>query len=331
MATTTDRKKLLYKISKAYYEDNLTQGEIGKRFGLSRIKVSRLLQQARDEQIVQITILPPEHSNAELERDLEATYGLDEAVILTPSGYTYPTLTQELGLAAAECLVRSLQGNEVLALSWGNTLLSVVDHLAPQNWPDLKVVQMIGGLGRPEADVHGTDLTRRVAQAFGAKPRILAAPGIVSSPAVRDALLTDPQITDTLALAASADVMLVGIGRPTENSVVQQAGILTAEEFSQLQALGAVGDISLRFFQADGRVIDHDVNRRIIGLDLNQIVAAPRVIAAAGGDEKFEVIRAALLGKLVKVLVTDDRTATRLLAEPIVAENTPAATATVSV
>ncbi len=324
MATTADRKKLLFKIAKAYYEDDLTQGQIGKRFGLSRIKVSRLLQQARDEQIVQISIIPPEQSNAELERELEAAYGLDEAVIVTPSAYSHPTLTQEIGLAAAECLVRRLHGNEVLALSWGTTLLAVVDHLTPQNWPNLKVVQILGGLGRPEADVHGTDLTRRLAQALNARPRILAAPGIVSSPAVRDALLTDPQIADTLTLAANADVLLVGIGRPTETSVVQQSGILTAEEFHQLETAGAVGDIALRFFQADGRPIDHEINQRIIGLSLDQIAAAPCIIGVAGGARKFEVIRAALLGKFVNILVTDDQTASRLLTEPLTFEGNSA-------
>ncbi len=311
------RKKLLYKVSRAYYEDHLTQGEIGKRFGLSRIKVSRLLQQARDEQIVQITIIPPQNSNAELERQLESTFGLDEAVIVSPSSYTPPTITQEIGAAAAECLLRCLQGDEVLALSWGNTLLSVVDNIAPQNWPEMKVVQLIGGLGRPEADIHGTDLTRRLAQAFNAKPRILAAPGIVSSEMVRDALLSDLQIADTLDLAAVADVMLVGIGRPTQNSVVVQSGILTANEFHQLEELGVVGDICLRFFTAEGQPLDHEINKRIIGLDLSQIAAAPRVIGAAGGEEKVEVIRAALIGKLVNVLITDDRTAVRLLAQPL--------------
>ncbi|NJN98285.1 MAG: hypothetical protein HC875_31455 [Anaerolineales bacterium] len=82
MTTLTDRKKLLYKIAKAYYEENLTQEEIGKLFGLSRIKISRLLQQARDERIVHITIIPPAESNVELERELAARYDLDEWSLL---------------------------------------------------------------------------------------------------------------------------------------------------------------------------------------------------------------------------------------------------------
>lgn len=313
MPTDPDRTKLLYKIARAYYQDGLTQEQIGERLGLSRIKVSRLLRQAREEQVVQILIVPPQDSTVELERELEAAYGLDEAIVLSPSAHDEATVARELGLAAVDCLVRSLQGCTVLGLTWGSTLLSVVEALPRQNWPDLRVVQMLGGLGRPEADVYGADLVHRAAQALGAKARLLAAPGIVANRMVRDALLGDPQIAETLRVAARADIALVGIGRPTPGSVVMQAGILTQEEFDRLQVQGAVGDIALRFFDRHGQVVEHELNDRIIGLDLDQIRRIPRVIGVAGGTQKLGVIRAALVGKLVHVLVTDDRTAVRLL------------------
>lgn len=313
MAVEGEYKKLLYKLAKAYYEDGLTQSQIGKRFGLSRIKVSRLLHQAREEKLIQINIIPPGKSNADLERALEVAYGLDEAVIVSPNGYEKQIIVHELGPAAADLLLRCLKGDEVLAISWGSTLLSVVEALPVKNWPQMKVVQIMGGLGRPEAEVHGTDIARRMAQAFGAKPRLLAAPGIVSSKMVRDALLADPQISDTLALVAKADIAVVGIGVPVPDSVVMQAGALLPEEVTQLKAKRAVGDIALRFFDAGGRAIQHELNDRLIGLDLDQIRRIPRVIGVAGGVEKLEVIRAALRGKLINVLVTDDRIAIRLL------------------
>lgn len=313
MATVTDRKKLLYKIAKAYYEDNLTQEEIGKLFGVSRIKVSRLLQQARDERIVQVTIIPPVESNVELERELAAQYGLDEVIIVSPSSYDKTILTRELGPATVDYLLRCLQGDEVLSISWGTTLLSVIEALSVQSWPEMKIVQMLGGLGRPESETYGADLVHRMALAFNAKPRLISAPGIVNSKLVRDALLDDHQIASTLALAAQADVALVGIGRPTPDSVVMQSGILTEGEFAELQSCGAVGDIALRFFDASGRPIQHEICDRMIGLDLDQIRKIPRVIGAAGGEAKVEVIRAALRGKLINVLVTDERTALSLL------------------
>lgn len=311
-----DRLRLLYKVARAYYVDNLTYEQIGQRLGFSRTKVARLLKQAQDEKIVQIIITPPQNLNTELEQRLEAAYGLDEVVIVTPASYEQEAVLQALGPAIAECLVRCLKGSEVLDLTWGTAVLAAVDALPIQNWPDLTVVQMLGGLGKPEADVHGADLTRRTAQAFRARPRLLSSPGIVNSKLVRDALLADAQIADTLALAEQAAVALVGIGKPTPGSVVLRSGILTETELKELEARGAVGDIALRFFDANGKTIEHEINSRIIGLDLDQIKKIPRVIGAAGGEEKFEAVRGALRGKLIDVLITDEKTAVRLLEGP---------------
>jgi DNA-binding transcriptional regulator LsrR (DeoR family) len=308
-----ETRRTLYKIAKAYYEDGLTQEQIGDRLGLSRVKVSRMLQRAREAKVVQITVVAPQDSNADLERAVEAAFGLDEAVIVSPPSDDREVVVRALGPAGAQCLVRHLQGEEVLALTWGTTLLSVVDALPAQNWPEMRVVQMLGGLGRPEADVYGADLARRTAEAFGARLRILPAPGIVASRMVRDALLADPQISGTLELAAQADVALVGIGQPSPGSVVMQAGILDEADLARLHEQGAVGDIALRFFDAEGRAVDHETNERIIGPTLDEIRGMRRVIGVAGGREKHEVIRAALRGALVDVLVTDYATAECLL------------------
>ena len=310
-----ETKRTLYKIAKAYYEDGLTQEQIGERLGLSRVKVSRMLQRAREEKIVQITVVSVQDSNADLERALEAKFGLDEAVIVSPPSGDGAAIVGALGPAGAQCLVSHLQGEEVVALTWGTTLLAVVDALPAQSWPEMRVVQMLGGLGRPEADVYGADLARRTAEAFGARLRIVPAPGIVASKMVRDALLADPQIYGTLELAVQADVALVGIGQPSPGSVVMQAGILSESDLARLHGLGAVGDIALRFFDAEGQTVEHEINERIIGPTLEQIRDMRRVIGVAGGREKREVIRAALRGALVDVLVTDQETAEHLLVD----------------
>lgn len=304
-ALAPDHARLLVKIAHAYYDDGLTQKEIGARLGLSRIKVSRLLREARDAGVVQIHIAAPPAADVKLERALEAHYDLDEVLVASPAG--------ALGSVAAARLARGLHGDEVVALTWGSTLLSVVDALAPEDWPDLRIVQALGGLGRPDANVYGVDLVHRTAQAFRARARILPAPGIVPTPEVRAALLADPQIADTLALAARADVALVGIGRPTPDSVVMQARILDEATMETLKAQGAVGDIGLRFFDAGGQPVEHEINDRIIGLTLAQWASIPRVIGVAEGAEKFDVIRAALRGHLIDVLITDLTTAQRLL------------------
>jgi DNA-binding transcriptional regulator LsrR (DeoR family) len=305
---------LLYKIATAYYEDGLTQDQIGKRFGLSRIKVSRLLQQARQSRVVQITILPPTGSYGDRERELEQFYGLDEVVIAGPGGNQSDSLA-ELGAAGAGYLARCLNEQRVVAISWGTTLLALIEALSPQNLPDLRVVQMLGGLGRVESETYGADLTLRLAQLLGARARLIPAPGIVGTQMVRDALLQDANIAETLALATKADLAIVGIGVPDRGTILHQSQILTDQEIDQLRARGAVGDIALRFFDRNGQEVAHGINERIIGLDLTQLKRIPRVVGIAGGTGKYEVIRGAVRGHLIDVLITDDLVAEQLLQE----------------
>ena len=313
MASDIQNQRLLYKVAKAYYEDNLTQQQIGGRFGLSRVKVSRMLSRARESKIVQITIPPPQSSNADLEREIEAKYKIKEAVVITPSSRETDTVISELGPVTAQYLLRCLENNYIVAISWGNTLLSVVNSLPAANFPDVRVAQIIGGLGELEAEVHGAELTRRTAQILGARPRLLHAPGIVKNKTVRDALVNDPQVSDTLKLAAKADIALVGMGAFRKGSTLLNTRILPKTRIQALKAAGAVGDIALQFFDKDGVKIKNAVDKQVIGLDIDSIKKIPRVIGVAGGADKIDVIRAALLGKLINVLITDDSIAVNLL------------------
>ena len=314
MVNSLEHKRILYRAAKAYYDDGLTQQQIAERFGLSRVKISRLLREAREDKVVQITIVSPPGSNADVERQLESAYGLKEALVVTCSASDPGTVVGELGPAAAACLSRCLQGKEVVALSWGTAVLSVVNALSPMNLPDVRVVQFLGGLGELEAETHGAELARRMAQTLGAKPRLIHAPGIVKDKTIRDALAMDPQVADTLDLAGRADVALVGIGAFEPGGTLLSGGnALTPDEIDSLRSCGVAGDIALQFFDGDGRRVNHPVNDRIVGTDLEKIRQIPRVIGVAGGAAKTRVIRAALRGGLINVLVTDDQTAKRLL------------------
>jgi DNA-binding transcriptional regulator LsrR (DeoR family) len=322
MPLDNNSRKLLYKIAVSYYEDGLTQKQIGKRFGLSRIKVSRLLRQARELKIVQINITPSNGSHAELERALDTKYNLDEVIATTPPNYSARGIARALAPLAVESLMRSMQGKGVIAITWGTTLHALIDFLPPTNWPNVRIVQCLGGLSSPEAEINGVDLVRRMAQTLGARPLLLSSPGLVANKAIRDALLLDPHISNMLQLAAKADIALVGIGVLNQESVIIQNDILSNSDIERLQSKGAVGDIGMRFYNSQGERIDDEIDDRVIGLDLDQFKRIKRVIGVAGGECKYEAIRAALQGKLIDVLVTDDLTATRLLEEDL-ATNRP--------
>lgn len=316
MARDKTQKKLLYKVAKAYYEDGLTQQQIADSFGMSRIRVSRLLQKSIEEKVVLITITPPPHTTADLERRLEKAYGLKEALIVTPDDNFPQTIVSAIGKAAANYLVRCIQGNDIIGLTWGTAVLSVINSLPAVRFPDVKIVQLIGGLGKPQAHTHGTDLARRMAQSFGARPHLLGAPGVVQTRMVRDSLMTDPQIADPLKLAEQADIAVVGIGTLLPDStLVKSECIFTDAEIEWLRQLNCVGDIALQFFDNDGRKVFTPLDQRIIGLTREQMQRIGRVIGVAGGMDKLAAIRGALRGKWLHVLVTNEEIALTLLRE----------------
>lgn len=316
MVHSEEEHDFLFKVAQSYYLDGNTQEQIGLRYGISRVKVSRLLRKARELQIVQITVSPPGKSLADLEMRLAAQFRLDEVVIARSSLMDGPVLLEALARVAAPVLLRHVGERSTLAVSWGRALSALVDALPPHGFPRVTVVQMLGGLGRPEAETHGADIARRLAEALGASPRLLPSPGIVVSRHVCDALLGDAQVYDTLGLAARADIALVGIGVPSDSSLTLREGnILSQAELASIKERGGVGDISLRFFDRNGVPIVTQLDSRIVGLQMSQIQAIPRVIGVAGGMAKLSAIRAALKGGLVDVLVTDVFVARRLWEE----------------
>lgn len=317
MAVSAEQHRLLYRIAQAYYQDGLTQSQIAERFGLSRPKVSRLLQKGRDNGIITITLTPPRHALADLELHLEHRYGLREAVIVAVSdARNHAAVVRELGPAAAECLVRCMSGDEVVATAWGTSILAMVDALPYRSWPSVTIVQMLGGLGPVGTLEHSAELTQRIAQRLGARLRLLPAPGIVATRAMADALKADPQIASALELAASADIALVGLGAPTPDSLLLRTStILRNQDLDRVQEAKAVGDIALRYLDANGIPLELEINERLIGLTIEQITKIPCVIGIAGGVSKHPIIRAALRTKILDVLVTDLGTAQALLAE----------------
>jgi lsr operon transcriptional repressor len=126
-------------------------------------------------------------------------------------------------------------------------------------------------------------------------------------------LRADPSISRTLEQAVTADVALVGVGGRDDRIDFQQGTQVTPDEWTSLMAQGMVGDIGGRFFDRTGSEIEHELNRRVIGLSLEEFRKIPVRLVAAGGPSKTEALTAALRGGLITVLVTDVTTANTLI------------------
>jgi DNA-binding transcriptional regulator LsrR (DeoR family) len=179
-----------------------------------------------------------------------------------------------------------------------------------------RVVQTLGGIGPPDAEAYASALVRRLARALSASPILLPAPGVVATRAARDALRKDPHVNAALQQLDSLDMVFVGIGSLASNTVLNDGMSLPKGAYAELVAAGAVGDIALRFFDANGATATSTLEDRVLGISVQQLRRTPRVVGVAGGPLKVQAILAALRADLLDVLITDVDTAEALLAPP---------------
>jgi DNA-binding transcriptional regulator LsrR (DeoR family) len=317
-----DELRLMAKVARMYYTNGLRQTEICERLNIHQSTVSRVLKRAEREGIVRITVSLPSGTHTDIEDAVQACYGLDEAVVVDCLEDD-AQISHDLGAAAAFYLENTLKPTDVVGISsWSAALLEMVNAMHPsQRFKGTRVIQILGGIGSPNAEVHATQVTRRLADLIGADATLLPAPGVVGSRDARDVLMKDRFVREALDLFHQVTIALVGIGATQPSRALASSGnIFSPQEIKLLAGKGAVGDICLRFFDAAGRPVATELNDRVISMGLDQLHAVRRVVGVAGGRRKTNAILGALAGKLVNVLITDLATAERLLAAGKAAE-----------
>jgi deoxyribonucleoside regulator len=302
----------LIKICYLYYKEGKTQEEISSIYSLSRFKIIRLLKEARDQGLVTIHINAPMENLGETEVKLARKFGIQEAIVVRFNEFSGQSMIEQIGEAGAQYVAGVIHGYKVLGVAWGRTLYHLVKDVKPLDVKDLIVVQISGGLGT----IEGTDtsiLTMTLSQKLGGTPYILQAPVIVRNRAIRDSLLKEKKIRETLTTAKTAEIALLGIGTCNPEGGLWRAGLLDEKVRIKLKKTGAVGAICGRFYNIDGERCSNDLDDRIIGITLDELRRIKHKVGVALGQEKVDAILGALKGKLLDVLITDEKTAERLL------------------
>lgn len=310
-----DRHRLLSEIADLYYNEGLSQQEIAERVQMSRPSISRLLLEARDNNIVEIRINHPIPTAPALEEELTKRFPLKSAHILERGISTDDDSFRNLGRLGAETLYKYLQDDMILGLSWGTTVHVVVEELRPRRLPNVKVVQLMGGVGAPYSSIDGPEQVRQSGAMLGAQHYYLNAPMLVDSPDVATALREDHSIKEVLELARQTDVALVGIGSIIpEISTQFHSGYITHDNLRELSREGAIGAICTSFFSIDGEHVTAAwCADCAISISWNELIKIPTLIGVAGGKQKASAILGAVRSGVVDVLVTDDPTAQKML------------------
>ncbi|WP_407333436.1 sugar-binding transcriptional regulator [Enterovibrio sp. 27052020O] len=309
-----DDTNLLTEIAILYYQQNTTQEEISKKFGISRAKVSRLLRRAREEGIVEITVkFHPVHS-AQLEQRLMEKFNLKRALIALDQPSVQEQRTQVATLVSS-FLDGNLQDGMVVAVGQGQNVAAVADQPGIVSHRNARFVCAIGGTHRSGDIINADHICRRLAKKFGGSSETLYAPAYVDTPQIRDVFLNHPNINETLNQARKAEFALVGIGDMDENSHMVKLGCFSAREFVEARVNdGIVGDIGgFDFFKLDGSRANTLMRDRVVGLEMQDLINIPNVIAMASESRKALSILGALKTQTIDVLATSASCAMALL------------------
>lgn len=295
-----------------YYVEGMTQEKISEALGIGRIKVHRILSAAREEGVVQFRIRDRVGDCVVLEHRLKETFGLKDVVVV-PSAADSRNAPRLVGHAAAIYLGNNLNAGDIVALGWGRTLKFAINELPRRQIERTTVVSMLGGLTHAQP-LNPTESAWELAEKIGAECYLLPVPVYADEPAQRDAFMAQRSVQDVVFRARRANVAVLSVGALTDDtSPIANYGFIRPSEFEELQAAGAVGDILCHFVDAEGRAVEHEVNRRVCAYPLQDLADIPKLILVSGGREKVAILRAALARIRASVLITDEDAAEGLL------------------
>ncbi|OCA93575.1 sugar-binding transcriptional regulator [Actinobaculum suis] len=295
-------------VAKAFYLGELSKVEISDLYNITRFKVARLLEEARNIGIVKITVAELDDSNTDIGATLAKRLGLKHVIVVASQKGTEKWY-DGLAVGAASLLENLVKPATTLGISWGRTLVRVGLHL--KNLPQVDLVQLTGVIG---SDPNQSPMKVMSNIPNGAKGRSYAlfSPLFSSTAASAARLRKEPNIQEVFAKYDSLDVALLSVGS-WENRITQLTGYLTDSEIAKLDDLGAVADCAGLFIDANGNYVQTPLNERRISISFSQLQKVPNAVAVAGEPEKARAIIAVSRARLATHLVTTQEAAFEIL------------------
>ncbi len=300
--------------AKLYYVDGVSQTEVARLVQVSQAKVSRLLAAARERGIVRITVDAYEPRDDELEKEIRDVFGLGNAIVVkTAPGASGDVLRATVGHIGAQYVAALIPDSGVLAIAGGRAVRELCERLPERDGRRLTIVQAMGGIDSGVNSEDAIELGRSLVQRWGGFFMTLSTPAFVPNKRTRDSFLGFKQIHAVWDRFTQAGAALVGIGAMEASAFVAR-GVLTTQDIEDLKKHGAVGEICGRFFDKNGSECDTPWRERVISIGLAGLRQIPQVVAIVPGAERAHAVAAAIRGRLIKTLVTDETGARALLA-----------------
>ena len=298
-----------------YYVGGHTQDQIAAELGISRQRAQRLVSRAMAEGLIHVRLNHRIASCLDLETALRDRFGLGRTRVMPSLGEGVDS-TPSIAPAAAAELERYLRQPDplVIALGTGRAMRGMVDALVPMDAEQHRLVSLIGNIA-PDGSASFFDVVMRIADKVRAPHYPMPVPVISPTPEENAAFHALPLVARVVDLARRADVIFVGVGQMSLDAPLLADGFVTRAELDEMQAAGAVGEVAGWVYDSDGDYLDVGTNKRTGGVRV--MPGLERIsVGIAAGASKVPAIRAALKSRIINSLITDERTATAILATP---------------
>lgn len=294
-----------------YYVEELTQNQIAEILGISRISVQRQLAEAKTRNEITFSINTEMTDTVEIERELESTFNIDRAVVVPLSKKNNDPATA-IGVATGRYLSDVITDNMSVGAGWGRTLHHSIRHIRGRALKNFQVISMLGGIIEARR-FNPAEFAWQLAEHFQGEGFLIPAPAIVDSLTTRTALIENCGLNTIFDMARNVDLALLSVGSAEPSSTAYSVGYLSDSERQSLAQSGAVGDLLFHFYDKEGKIVDHEINQRIVSVEIEELLKIPVRILASGGQNKVNAMFGALSLVKPQVVITDEFTARSLL------------------
>lgn len=311
-------KFIISKASYLYFFEGLSQSEIAKKLNISISTVSRLLKQAKEEDIIEIKMSGLHKNCIDLSELIKNKFNL-KTVIVAPVNECMSDLEikKAVALEGARYVQRIISDDDVLGIAWGGTMYQLINFLNPAQKRNSKFVTLHGSIFMSDYDIDVQTLVSRMAGAFSGKKYSMLIHALLSNEKAVNIINNEPYIQNVRNMFDKITVSLSGIGsfKPQLNSPLVTSKYLNNEELSELIKEGVCGDIMLRFFDSSGNECNTSLKNRTLAIDFEKYKTIPNKVVVASGSYKSLTINSAIKGNLVNTLIIDSLLAKSILSD----------------
>lgn len=295
-----------------YHVEGCTQNDIATRLGINRVMVVRLLADARRRNEVRVTISAPLAELVELERAVEIHYDIAR-VIVAPFADPDDDPVKVIAAAAGNYISSLMKSGMTVGVGWGRTLYNTLPFISGATLDDFRVISLLGGIAAARR-FNPAEFAWQFAELFQGEGFLIPAPAVVDSRETKHALLERCGLAAIFEMADKLDVALLSVGGISAMTTSYRTGYITEADRRSLIDAGAVGDVLYNFIDPLGNLVDHDVNERVISVNLANLRRANERILISGGIDKKNAVKAAVVTLRPTTLITDEQTARYLVA-----------------